>query len=162
MFNIILIALLIHYIFFFLKNSPTSILACGIFGWAGRDVRSFNKDRLNILGLSNQSRGKDSCGLGVNGEIFIGHGTTKLYEDFLKVNYHEKVFKPSQVKTIIGHTRNASVGSISYENAHPFGFGIHNENYSFLGIHLLHSIGKNHCITYDYSSRLIQIVFFLS
>lgn len=134
--NIILLLILFHYVGFFFQKKPASVLACGIFGWTGRNVEEFGKDKFNLLGMANQSRGRDSCGIGANGKIFVGIDSTKKYEEWLKENYHnDNVFKLGRVKSIIGHTRNSSHGAINAANAHPFGFGKYNKMHSFMGVH---------------------------
>ncbi len=109
---------------------------CGIFGWAGKDPKKFNKDKFDKLGLYNIERGKDSCGVSVDGDIAIGASYgKKLFSDFIIDN--NKLI-PSKYPVVIGHTRQASVGNIVNEsNAHPFGFGINKENegYEFIGCH---------------------------
>ena len=109
---------------------------CGIWGWNGKDVNDFSKDKFNMLGIANQVRGKDSCGLAINGVIFKGHDKNSVYQDFVKNNYkRDEVYKPDSVKSVIGHTRKASHGVINRANAHPFGFGVNGKKYAFYGVH---------------------------
>lgn len=105
---------------------------CGIIAWSGKDPKQFNPDKLNILGLFNESRGGDSCGIAVDGEIYYGIDKNKKFEDFiLNKNYP----KPKVIPAVIGHTRKGSVGLTTIDNAHPFGFGELNENFEFIGCH---------------------------
>lgn len=106
---------------------------CGIMAWAGKDVSLFNKDKFDKLGLYNIERGKDSCGVSFDGEIYQGFGPTKLYSDFITKNSIE----PLKYPVVIGHTRQASSGNIvTADNVHPFGFGITDElEYEFIGCH---------------------------
>lgn len=111
------------------------ILCCGIIAWGGKNTKSFNKHKFDILGIFNDSRGGDSCGITIDGEIYHGiRPIDKLYKDFLvEKNYNA----PKLFPTVIAHTRKSSVGTINGDNAHPFGFG-HNEefdSFSFLGVH---------------------------
>ena len=106
---------------------------CGIFAWSGKDPKKFNKDKFDKLGIFNIDRGKDSCGVSFDGEVYYGLNTEKLYSKFI-VN---REIKPLKYPVVIGHTRQASVGNIVNErNAHPFGFGNNSEgNYEFVGCH---------------------------
>lgn len=105
---------------------------CGILAWAGKDPKNFDKMKFNILGVLNETRGKDSCGVTVDGEIHIGIDSNKLYRDFIA----NKGF-PSPVTNpvVIGHTRASTVGLKNEANAHPFGFGDLNDGYEFVGVH---------------------------
>ena len=106
---------------------------CGIFAWSGKDPKKFNKDKFDKLGIFNIDRGKDSCGVSFDGEVYYGLNTEKLYSKFI-VN---REIKPLKYPVVIGHTRQASFGNIVNEkNAHPFGFGNNSEgNYEFVGCH---------------------------
>jgi len=106
---------------------------CGIFAWSGKDPKKFNKDKFDKLGIFNIDRGKDSCGVSFDGDIYYGLNTEKLYSKFI-VNRN---IRPEKYPVVIGHTRSASVGNIVNErNAHPFGFGNNSENdYEFIGCH---------------------------
>ena len=57
---------------------------CGIAAYNGNN---FNKDKFNILGVFNDSRGGDSCGVFLNNkdglQLAYGHGKTELYRDFI-------------------------------------------------------------------------------
>ena len=107
---------------------------CGIFAWVGKDPKKFNKDKFDKLGLYNIERGKDSCGVTFDGEIYYGLNTDKLYSKFIV----DREIHPVQYPVVIGHTRSASVGNIvNSVNAHPFGFGTNDSNtgYEFIGCH---------------------------
>lgn len=106
---------------------------CGIFAWAGKDPKKFNKDKFDKLGIFNIDRGKDSCGVSFDGEIYYGLNSEKLYSKFIV----DRDIKPVKYPVVIGHTRQASVGNIVNEkNAHPFGFGNTEDNsFAFIGCH---------------------------
>lgn len=106
---------------------------CGIFAWAGKNIKSFDKSKYDILGIYNIERGKDSCGVSYDGEIYPGVDKLKLYSDFMINNK----IKPKKFPVVIGHTRQASVGNIvNEENAHPFGFGTTEQgDFEFIGCH---------------------------
>ncbi|XAI97312.1 hypothetical protein [Leptolyngbya phage Lbo-JY46] len=91
---------------------------CGIFGFNGKNPPVLEK--IKILGLYNQSRGKDSSGYYYNGtlekEASVAMGE---WDDFIRHKIIEKSSAPYH--TFIGHVRQGSVGySKGVENAHPF------------------------------------------
>lgn len=104
-------------------NVKSSTLGCGIFGFCGKPGLTRNELRValqkfKILGIYNESRGKDSCGIYVNSQIKKGINATKLFSNFIEtealtINTKDRVF--------LGHNRQASTGSIvNEENQHPF------------------------------------------
>lgn len=90
---------------------------CGLFGFIGS--KKPNIAKIKILGLYNTKRGKDSCGYYYNGHIFRGVDKIKEFPDFIQNHIIADVSKPKS-NVFIGHTRQASVGSSSIENCHPF------------------------------------------
>jgi predicted glutamine amidotransferase len=106
---------------------------CGIFGWLGKDPKDFNKDKFDKLGIYNVDRGRSSCGISYDGEIYIGLDKNKLYYDFILENEINPVTYP----VVIGHTRQSSVGAVNEHNAHPFGFDVNNDDtgFKFIGCH---------------------------
>jgi hypothetical protein len=132
MINIILILLLFQILSLIIFKPKHNTLGCGIFAWAGSNPKSFNKAKFDILGLYNNSRGGDSCGVTTDGEIYYGLTTNKNYYDFL---IEKEYLKPKEVPVVFGHTRRTSVGAANEYNAHPFGFGELKEGYSFIGCH---------------------------
>lgn len=100
---------------------------CGIFGASGSRI---NQDKLTILGIYNDARGGDSCGIWdgkrtVNWERKVMDGKGKY------INFAPTYHIDTKSLTILGHTRKASPGIfVDEENAHPFVFsriaGTHN------------------------------------
>lgn len=105
---------------------------CGIIGWSGSNPKKFNKQKFDILGLFNNSRGGDSCGVSTDGEIYYGTFLNKTYDEFI---INKGYLVPQEVPAVIGHMRKASVGGVSEVNAHPFGFGSYKEGFEFVGCH---------------------------
>jgi len=105
---------------------------CGIIGWSGSNPKRFNKQKFDILGLFNNSRGGDSCGVSTDGEIYYGTLASKNYDDFI---INKGYLVPQLVPAVIGHMRKASVGGVSETNAHPFGFGSLDDGFEFVGCH---------------------------
>lgn len=93
---------------------------CGIFGFASKkNNKKFAVDKFTILGLYNDSRGKDSCGVFIDKEIQWGVDKSKLYADFVCANPFVSSYEDKHVDIAMGHCRKASVGSISLETAQP-------------------------------------------
>jgi hypothetical protein len=106
--------------FFFTKNK-TGILYCGLFGWVGADPKLFSRDKLNIIGIANITRGSHSCGIAIDGKLYKGVEANRenRYDDFLmKSSYPD----PKTIPVVIGHTRHATGGQKTEEHAHPFKF----------------------------------------
>jgi hypothetical protein len=125
MVKIILILALLQYISNFLFGYKLNILSCGIFGQATNTPVKLDVSSVNILGIYNIERGKQSCGLTWDGDIQHGIDKDKLYSDFIK----NRNIKPKYFPTMFGHTRQSSYGNIvNLDNAHPFGYGISADN----------------------------------
>ena len=108
---------------------------CGIFAWSGENVKHFNKAKFDILGIFNDSRGGDSCGVSTDGEIYYGVLTgMKKYSQFI---VEKDYLSPKRIPVVIGHTRKSSVGIVNENNAHPFGFGVNekHDSFEFVGAH---------------------------
>lgn len=106
---------------------------CGIWGYSGKN---FNKYKFNILGLYNDTRGGDSCGIVIGNDrgkqVLYGHGPTKLYSKFIesgvKIDFN-------QTKFALGHCRKASVGGIGEMQAQPVIIYDNEMNLKFAMIH---------------------------
>ena len=90
---------------------------CGIFGIITTKPTKLNKQAFNVLGIENDTRGGDSCGIFIDGNTEYGINDKKLYSKF----FSESKLLNSVNKTTIalGHCRKASVGNISLETAQP-------------------------------------------
>lgn len=92
---------------------------CGIAGYIGNN---FNKYKFNTLGLYNDSRGGDSCGIFINNDgvnsVYYGHDKTKLYKNFVELGGLKDVNLESPNFALL-HCRKASVGGISLATAQP-------------------------------------------
>lgn len=114
------------------KNKIYNTFSCGIFGQVTNKPNKIDDSAIKILGLTNEVRGKDSCGITVDGEIYYGVNTEKLFSNFIK----GRSFKAKKYPIVFGHTRMASVGIVNKYNAHPFGFGTNKEgDYKMAGVH---------------------------
>jgi predicted glutamine amidotransferase len=87
---------------------------CNLAGYSGPNA---NPDKIKILLLMGASRGKDSTGLLINNKLFrTGDHNTKAPEDFLS-SFNDWGDEP--ITRVIAHSRKASVGGVSFDNAHP-------------------------------------------
>ena len=111
---------------------------CGIMAHVGNSVDKLNIDKFNILGIMNEERGTDSCGVTMDGSTLKGIDYLSTYRNF--VAYYT-LNRPKYSTVIIGHTRKSTVGLHTYANAHPFGFGKHKYKgqgtfgRQFIGVH---------------------------
>ena len=85
---------------------------CGIIGYIGpKNAASFIKQGLESL----EYRGYDSCG------ILVANGEANIHKDIGKVKevFHDHKFLSTEGNIGIGHTRWATHGGVTKENAHP-------------------------------------------
>jgi len=95
---------------------------CGIFGAFGPNI---SKDKIKILALLNEARGRDSTGFYYGNMIY--QETDKASEVIPKMLSD---FRPKAHNILLGHTRLATSGAITVANSHPFNIrgvvGVHN------------------------------------
>jgi len=97
---------------FFGGKAISNRLACGLFAYNGDSAP--NMDYIKILGIFNESRGEESCGIAIDNVVTKDTGK---WTNFLQKNI---IPKPTEVFTVLGHTRKSSKGAVSIDNAHPF------------------------------------------
>ena len=90
---------------------------CGIFGMISRKTRPFNKRAFCTMGVRNDSRGGDSCGVFIDGKVEYGVDKQKLFIDFFRNSLLLDTTTECQIA--LGHCRKASVGKVSLETAQP-------------------------------------------
>ena len=103
MVNIILISILISLIISYFTKRST--LSCGLFGFSG-DMKEFNWDKFKILGLQNDKRGGDSCGIAT--DKHTTHYFERLESEFEDVLLTLKFNELKDEKFVFGQTRKAS------------------------------------------------------
>lgn len=106
---------------------------CGIFGIINTKVKHFDYQTFCTLGICNDDRGGDSCGVFIDGQAEYGVDKQKLFADFVKTS--KLLNDTSNARIALGHCRKASVGIIDestaqpvilYENGKPVFVLIHN------------------------------------
>jgi hypothetical protein len=117
--NIIILTMLISTVYNFLFRRKSYALNCGIFAWAGEKPEQFNPFLFNVLGVYNDSRGGDSCGVYFNRSYIKGIGATARYANLVREKHLHNTIKLGKTSVVIGHTRKASVGAVSMDNTQP-------------------------------------------
>ena len=97
---------------------------CGIFGMISKKSRPFNKRGFCTMGVRNDSRGGDSCGVFIDGLVEYGVDKQKTFISFFRDSLILNT--TTECKVALGHCRKASVGNVSLETAQPV--VLYNEN----------------------------------
>jgi hypothetical protein len=117
MIQVIFLVLLVLYI---VQGGDADVtMACGIFGILTKKPKLFDWTSFNILGIANDSRGGDSCGIFVDGRFDYGVGDRKYFCNFFLDNPLINELWNKETCIALGHCRKASVGNISRETAQP-------------------------------------------
>lgn len=90
---------------------------CGIAGIVNKTKRPFDFSTFCILGIDNDSRGGDSCGVFIDGKYEYGVDNNKLFRNFFQEN--ELIYGTTSSTIALLHCRKASVGKVSRETAQP-------------------------------------------
>lgn len=90
---------------------------CGIFGMISKKTKPFNKRAFCTMGVRNDTRGGDSCGVFIDGNVEYGVDQKKLFLNFFRESALLANTKECQIA--LGHCRKASVGKVSVETAQP-------------------------------------------
>ena len=90
---------------------------CGIFGIINSEKKNFDYQTFCTLGICNDDRGGDSCGVFIDGKYEYGVNENKLFSDFYRKS---KVIQEARTCNIaLGHCRKASIGAINEKTAQP-------------------------------------------
>lgn len=90
---------------------------CGIFGIITPKPRKLDRRAFCVLGVNNDSRGGDSCGVFIDKKYEYGVNESKLFYSFFPKS---KVLNSvTRCQVALGHCRKASVGAINAANAQP-------------------------------------------
>lgn len=125
--QIIFYYLLIQLICVLLFKRDSSFLLCGMGAVSLKDNLSpaqlaLATMKMKVIGLYNETRGRDGCGWYINGEIYKGyHGTnnTKTFDKFIEWEQLPNINQEFGNTSIL-HCRQASSGVVKKENNHPF------------------------------------------
>lgn len=90
---------------------------CGIFGIITPRLKNFDRTAFCILGVNNDSRGGDSCGVFIDKKYEYGVDKDKLFYNFFPKSKLLNTTIKCQIA--LGHCRKASVGAINEKNAQP-------------------------------------------
>jgi hypothetical protein len=93
-------------------------IICGIFGIINNHPKMFDYSIFSTLGVANDDRGGDSCGIFIDGYSDYGYsGMDKYFTcHFLNKKYLKSL---KEVSIALGHCRKASVGIIDKSTAQP-------------------------------------------
>lgn len=90
---------------------------CGIFGIITPKPRKFDLRAFCVLGVNNDSRGGDSCGVFIDKKYEYGVNEFKFFYNFFP---RSKVLSSvTKCQVALGHCRKASVGAINAATAQP-------------------------------------------
>ena len=106
---------------------------CGIFGMISKKSRTFNKRAFCTFGVDNDSRGGDSCGIFIDGNVEYGVDNKKYFLSFFKTS--PLLTKTKECSVALGHCRKASIGKISIETAQPVVIKNNKDEVEFVLIH---------------------------
>ena len=91
---------------------------CGIFGQINKHKQGkFNFPAFTTLGIANDSRGGDSCGIFIDGKTEYGIDNKKLFANFIETS--TLLHSTKKCHIALGHCRKASVGKIDLQRAQP-------------------------------------------
>lgn len=90
---------------------------CGIFGIITPKPRKLDKRAFCVLGVNNDSRGGDSCGIFIDKKYEYGVNEYKLFYNFFPKS--KLLDSTNKCQVALGHCRKASVGAINAANAQP-------------------------------------------
>lgn len=90
---------------------------CGIAGIINQTPREFDYSTFCTLGIANDARGGDSCGVFIDGKCDYGVDKTKLFANYFPDSDFLNNVKTARIALL--HCRKASVGVISKETAQP-------------------------------------------
>lgn len=90
---------------------------CGIFGIITPKPRKLDLRAFCVLGVNNDSRGGDSCGVFIDKKYEYGVNEYKLFYNFFPKS--KLLNGVTKCQVALGHCRKASVGAINAANAQP-------------------------------------------
>lgn len=102
---------------------------CGLTAYNG--LKPADPDKLKIIAIFNETRGKHSCGIFSGGKLGYGHEGNKLeyISDYLQKN---EVVINKDWRNVMIHTRAATIGAKTLEGCHPFEYKRGNKRFFFM------------------------------
>lgn len=90
---------------------------CGIAGIITKTPRVFDYSTFCTLGIANDARGGDSCGVFIDGKYEYGIGDTRFFSNYFLSS--DLLDNTNKAMVAMVHCRKASIGKISKETAQP-------------------------------------------
>jgi predicted glutamine amidotransferase len=115
---------------------------CNLSGYIGKNP---NIDKLKLLLALGRTRGTDSVGININGEVekavsknYLKHGDSL---EFIPENYYlyKELVKPGEYNIIMQHNRKKSSGLVKLEAAHPYVIEYEKEDGSKHNLYFMHN-----------------------
>lgn len=106
---------------------------CGLFGIINSHPKPINWQLVDTLGIANDSRGGDACGLFIDGKVSYGTDNLSLWYCWYKKDPLHKEAKNATI--LLGHCRKASIGGKDPDKAHPVCHYDENGNIDFVMVH---------------------------
>lgn len=106
---------------------------CGLFGIINKRPKRFDKRAFYTLGINNDSRGGDACGVFIDGKLEYGVSDKKLFVDYFRSS--EMLKNIDKCRVAIGHCRKASIGGVGSDLAQPCVIKDENDNIVFVVTH---------------------------
>lgn len=106
---------------------------CGIFGIITPKPRKLDKRAFCVLGVNNDTRGGDSCGVFIDKKYEYGVNENRYFYNFFPKSKLLNTVTQSQIA--LGHCRKASIGAINEANAQPVIIKNDNGEVDFVLIH---------------------------
>lgn len=106
---------------------------CGIFGIVTPKPKKLDLETFCVLGVNNDSRGGDSCGIFIDKKYEYGVNELKLFYNFFPTS--KLLASTDKCSVALGHCRKASVGAINEANAQPIVIKDNNGEVQFVLIH---------------------------
>lgn len=120
MYSFLILYLLLSILNGLVMKNKQNIIGCGLVGFYPKKNKKVNLQNLLLLGIMNETRGEDSCGIAIGTERLIGTKTESVARNFIANNMEELHNMNSINKPCIFHTRRSTIGAHTEDNAHPF------------------------------------------
>lgn len=106
---------------------------CGIAGIINKIPRTFDYRTFCTLGIANDSRGGDSCGVFIDGKYEYGVDKEKYFQSYFPES--KLLFDTKTAKVALLHCRKASIGKVTKETAQPVILTDEKDNVEFVVLH---------------------------